>query len=149
MERGQQRKMKILVSGNIPEMAKAWATFQREVGLRIIHTEAEYLHIRQLADFLADEVGDDESHALYSMFELAMELLEHWEKEHVEMPKAEPREILRFLLEQHNLKQKDLEGEGIASQSLISDVLAGRSTISKRLAKSLSERFHVEIGAFL
>jgi HTH-type transcriptional regulator / antitoxin HigA len=141
--------MNMLASRNIPEMAKVWANFQREVGLRKISTQADYLHVRQLADFLADEVGDDEGHDLYAMFELAMELLEHWEKKHVEMPNAEPKEVLRFLLDQHNLKQKDLESEGIASQSLISDVLAGRRTISKRLAKSLAERFHVEFSAFL
>lgn len=133
----------------MPELARVWSTFQADVGLRPIRNEADYERISKLADALADEVGDDESHPLYSMFDLSMELIAHWEEEHVVIPEAEPREVLRYLLDEHNLKQKDLEGEGIASQSLISDVLAGRRTISKRLAKSLAERFHVEVSAFL
>lgn len=135
------------LSGGMPELVKAWATFQRDVGLRPIRDESDYERISELANSLADEVGDDAEHPLYSMFDLAMELLEHWENEHVHIPEAEPREVLRYLLEEHDLKQKDLED--IASQTLVSDILAGRRAISKRLAKSLADRFHVGIGAFL
>lgn len=135
------------LSGGMPELVKAWTAFQRDVGLRPIRDESDYERISELANSLADEVGDDAEHPLYSMFELAMELLEHWEDEHVHVPEAEPREVLRYLLEEHDLKQKDLEN--IASQTLISDILAGRRAISKRLAKSLADRFNVGIGAFL
>ena len=134
-------------SGGLPELAKAWAAFQDHVALRPIRNEADYERIVALADSLADTVGDDEAHPLYSLFELAMQLIERWEKEHVEIPQAEPREVLRFLLESNALKQKDLAD--IASQTLISDILAGRREISKRLARSLAERFHVDIGAFV
>lgn len=135
------------LSGGLPELAKAWATLQSQFALRPIRDESDYESIKGLADSLADEVGDDEGHPLYSLFDLALELLARWETEHVEIPEAEPREVLRFLLETNDLKQKDL-GD-IASQALISDILAGRRTISKRLAKSLAERFHLEIGAFI
>lgn len=133
----------------MPALARAWSTFQSEVGLRPIRDEADYERISKLADALADEVGDDESHPLYSMFDLALELISRWEDEHVAIPDAEPREVLRSLLDEHHLKQKDLEDEGIASQSLVSEILSGRRAISKRLAKTLAERFHVEVGAFL
>jgi HTH-type transcriptional regulator/antitoxin HigA len=76
-----------------------------------------------------------------------MALIEQWENENVSIPDTPPREVLRYLLEEHNLKQKDL-GD-LASPTLISDILAGRREISKRLAKSLAERFHVDIGAFV
>lgn len=135
------------LSGGMPELAKAWTTFQKDVGLRPIRDDSDYERITELANSLADEVGSNEDHPLYSLFELAMELIERWEDEHVQIPEAEPREVLRYLLEENSLKQKDLEE--IASQTLISDILAGRRAISKRLAKSLAERFHVEVGAFL
>jgi HTH-type transcriptional regulator/antitoxin HigA len=51
------------------------------------------------------------------------------------------------LLEANNLKQKDLID--LASPTLVSDILAGRRVISKRLAKRLAERFRVDIAAFI
>lgn len=120
---------------------------QSYVDLRPIRNASDYERISALADSLADTVGDDEGHPLYSLFEVAMQLIERWEDEHIEIPQAEPREVLRHLLETNDLKQKDL-GD-IASQTLVSDILAGRRNISKRLAKSLAERFNVDIGAFI
>jgi len=76
-----------------------------------------------------------------------MELIEKWEDEHVVIPDTEPKEVLRFLLEENKLKQKDLSD--IASPTLISDILAGRREISRVLAKSLSTRFNVNASAFL
>jgi HTH-type transcriptional regulator / antitoxin HigA len=134
-------------SGGLTDLAQAWSAFQNHVSLRPVRDNADYERMVQLADLLADTVGDDESHPLYSLFELAMQLIERWENEHIEIPEAEPREVLRFLLETNDLKQKDLAD--IASQTLISDILAGRRAISKRLAQALAERFHVNIGAFV
>jgi len=103
--------------------------------------------MQTLANSLADELGDDDSHPLYSMFELVLDLIERWEETHVKIAPAPPREVLRHLLEANNLKQKDLAG--IASQTLVSDILAGRREISKRVAKLLAARFNVDVSAFI
>lgn len=132
---------------SLPEIAKTWSAFQRLAGLTPIRNEEDFERVHKLADVLADEVGDDQEHPLYSLFDLTMTLIEQWEDEHVHIPTAPPRDVLRFLLEEHNLKQKDLED--IASPTLISDILAGRRDISKRLARSLAQRFHVDISAFI
>jgi HTH-type transcriptional regulator/antitoxin HigA len=134
-------------SSAMPELAKAWAALQQHALLRPIRNHADFQRVNALTDALSDEVGDDESHPLFSMLELTMELIQHWEEEHVVIPDAEPKEVLRFLLEENNLKQKDLSD--IASPTLISDILAGRRKISRVLAKSLSTRFHVNVSAFL
>jgi HTH-type transcriptional regulator/antitoxin HigA len=131
----------------MPELAKAWAALQAHALLRPIRNDADFERVHALADDLSDEVGDDESHPLFSLFEIAMELIEKWEDQHVVIPDAEPKEVLRFLLEQNNLKQKDLSD--IASPTLISDILAGRREISRVLAKSLAGRFHINASAFL
>ena len=134
--------------GTIPGLTLAWTTLQNQVPfLRPIRTEEDFASVRALADALADAVGDDDTHPLFTLFELAMELIGRWEDDHVSMPAVEPREVLRHLLEVNNLKQKDLED--IASNSLISDILAGRREISKRLAKCLAERFRVDVSAFI
>lgn len=134
-------------SHSLPELTKAWAAVQGQMALRPIRTDEDFKRMRAMADTLADSVGDDESHPLYSLFEIAIGLIERWEDEHVSIPQAAPSEILRHLLEVNNLKQKDLED--IASNSLVSDILAGRRAISKRLAKALALRFRVDIAAFI
>jgi len=130
-----------------PELTQAWAALQDHALLRPIRNDADFERVHALADELADEVGDDESHPLFDLFELAMFLIEKWEDEHVEIPDTEPKEVLRFLLEENGLKQKDLAD--IASPTLISDILAGRREISRVLAKNLAQRFHVNASAFL
>lgn len=134
-------------SRSLPELTRAWAMVQDCAGLRPIRDEADFQRIQALADTLADTVGDNEGHPLFSLFEIVMDMIARWEDEHVQIAPAPPREVLRYLLEENNLKQKDLEG--IASQTLVSDILAGRREISKRLAKALAERFHVDVSAFI
>lgn len=131
----------------MPELAKAWQALQVHALLRPIRNSDDFERVHALANDLSDEVGDDENHPLFSLFELTMDLIQRWEDEHVVIPDAEPKEVLRFLLEENNLKQKDLSD--IASPTLISDILAGRRKISRNLAKSLASRFHVSASAFL
>jgi HTH-type transcriptional regulator/antitoxin HigA len=134
-------------SDAMPKLAKAWTALQNLATLRPIRNQADFERLHALTDALSDEVGDDESHPLFSMLDLTMELIQRWEEEHVVIPDAEPREVLRYLLAENDLKQKDL-GD-VASPTLISDILAGRRDISKGLAKKLAARFHVNVSAFL
>lgn len=134
-------------SSAIPELTQAWTTLQGYAPLRQIRSETDYLRMRELTDLLADSAADDEDHPLFSLFEIAMDLIARWEEQNVLIPAAAPAEVLRFLLTEHGLKQKDLSD--IASETLVSDILAGRRAISKRLAKALSARFHVDIAAFI
>lgn len=130
-----------------PGLKMAWAALQDQALLRPIRNETDFERVHALANELADEVGHDESHPLFDLFGLAMLLIEKWEDEHVEIPDTEPKEVLRFLLEEHNLKQKDLAD--IASPTLMSDILAGRREISRVLAKKLGQRFGIDASAFL
>lgn len=130
-----------------PELTQAWSALQAQALLRPIRDAADFERLHTLADSLADEVGDNEAHPLFSLFEIVMELIGHWEDRYARVPNAEPREVLRFLLEENSLKQKDLID--IASPTLISDILSGRRAISKSLAKGLAARFNVNIAAFI
>jgi len=99
-----------------------------------------------LANELADHLEQQDG-PLNELFDLVTDLIELWESSHAQVPKAEPREVLRYLLEVHDLKQKDLAD--IASPTVISDVLAGRRRISRNVAKALAERFGVDASVFL
>ncbi|GHU08379.1 hypothetical protein FACS1894158_17610 [Betaproteobacteria bacterium] len=57
------------------------------------------------------------------------------------------KEVLRFLMNQHELKQEDLAD--CAPQSHISGILNGQRGISKVIAKKLAQRFNVSAALFL
>jgi HTH-type transcriptional regulator / antitoxin HigA len=133
-------------SGRIPQFAKAWSALQDQVFLKPIRSDDDYRQMVALANELADHI-DDEEGSLADLFGIVTDLIEVWESHHPDLPKAEPKDVLRYLLDAHDLKQKDLAD--IASPALISDILAGRRAISKGVAKALAERFGTDIGAFM
>jgi len=133
-------------SGGFPEFAKTWSMLQGQVFLKPIRSEDDYRQMVALAGELSDRVENEDS-PLAVLFDLVTDLIELWESRNVQVPTAEPREVLRYLLEEHGLKQKDLAE--IASPTIISDILAGRRAISKNVAKALGMRFGVAPSAFI
>ncbi len=93
-------------------------------------------------------VGDDEEHELADFLDLVGQLVEDYEEEHHPIPDAEPRAALRFLMEQHGLKQTDLSKK-IGGQPVVSEILAGKREINARQAKALATRFGVSPAVFI
>ncbi len=94
-----------------------------------------------------DDIGEDESHPLAGLLDYLGSQMATYEAAHVKRPDAPPRDILRFLMEQHGLAQSDLAD--CAPQSRISEILNGRRNISKDLAKALAKKFKVNVGVFV
>lgn len=133
--------------GPFPDVAQTWAALQDQLPITPIRTEEDYQQMVRLANSLADQLNGNEEDPLADLFAIVTDLVGSWEAHNVTIPKAEPREVLRHLLETHGLKQKDLIG--IASPTVVSDILAGRRAISKKVAKALAARFHIDVSAFL
>ncbi len=74
-------------------------------------------------------------------------LIEDFEEKRYRLPHAKPLEVLRFLMEQHRLKQKDLVDE-FGTASVVSEVLSGKRELNKDQIKRLSRRFHVSPELF-
>lgn len=126
---------------------QAWTPFKQLIGVTSVNNEEDYAQARATIDALLDEVGDKEDHPLAEVLDYLANQVKIYEDENFQIPEAEPMEVLRFLMEQHNLKQEDL-GE-CAAQSRISDILSGNRSISKEIAKRLAYRFHVRADLFL
>ena len=62
--------------------------------------------------------------------------------------RSSPHEMVAFLLEQRGLAPKDL-WPVIGSKSRVSEILAGRRSISKEQAKKLAEFFRVRADLFI
>jgi HTH-type transcriptional regulator / antitoxin HigA len=90
-----------------------------------------------------------------ALLELLVQLIERFEEEHYsfelnasEGELANPRSILLYLMEEHDLKQVDLVGV-IGSRGVVSEVVNGKREISKAQAAALARLFHVDVGLFI
>ncbi|TAN53631.1 MAG: transcriptional regulator [Methylococcaceae bacterium] len=126
---------------------QAWLPFKQALGVTSVHTEEEYARANATLDSLLDEIGNDESHPLAEVLDYLSDQIKAYEDERYAIPKAAPHEVLRFLMEQHGLKQEDLRD--CAPQSRISEILAGKRAISKEIAKRFAQRFSVHADLFL
>lgn len=131
-------------------IAPAWTAFQSALPIKIgtIQNEAEYERVVAFMNSLLDVVGDDEEHELADLLDLVGQLVEDFENTRHVIRDAAPNEVLRFLLDQHHLKQGDLAAE-IGGQSVVSEILHGKREINARQAKALAIRFGVSPAVFL
>ena len=94
-----------------------------------------------------DQRGPRLTRAEKELAELLTLLIEDFESKRYKLPRAKPVEILRFLMDQHGLKQKDLV-EVFGTRSIVSEVLSGKRKLNKEHIQRLSERFHISPEAF-
>ncbi|HRH45292.1 MAG TPA: hypothetical protein PKY82_26875, partial [Pyrinomonadaceae bacterium] len=82
------------------------------------------------------------------LLQLLTKLIEDYEDEHFPIEDAQPHEVLKFLMEQQDLKQSDLL-DVFGSSGIASEVVNGKRSISKTQAKKLAERFKVSVELFI
>jgi HTH-type transcriptional regulator/antitoxin HigA len=75
-------------------------------------------------------------------------LIEDFEEEHYPIPDAPPDRILRFLMEQNDLRQSDVPPI-FGSRGYVSAVVNGKRAISKTYAKALGKMFQVSPDVFI
>jgi len=135
---------------SIESLTPAWRELQTRtpVKLRAIESEKHYRAMLEFVESLLDEVGDRESHPLMGLLDIATALVHEYEERNVTIPEASPAEILRFLMQQHELRQSDL-AQIFGSQSNVSEVLNGKREINARQARELAKRFNVSAAVFI
>lgn len=110
-----------------------------------ITTEAENERALAVVEKLMAKDRSLEEDALLDLWVL---LVEQFEEEHYPINNAAPHEMLKFLMEQRDLRQADLVGI-LGSRGVISEVVNGKRSISKNQAKALGEFFHVSPELFI
>ena len=132
---------------NPQAILQAWMPFREAIGVTSVNNETDYARATATIDVLMNEIGDDDEHPLADVLDYLAEQVRVYEEEHSAIPAAEPREVLRFLMEQHGLKQEDLID--CAPQGRISEILSGAREISKAQARRFARRFRVHADLFL
>jgi HTH-type transcriptional regulator/antitoxin HigA len=136
--------------GAVGDLAPAWRALEASaaVKLRAIGSARHYNAMLQFMNSLIDEIGDREDHALAGLLEVVTVFVRDYEARQGRMPEASPSDALRFLMQQHGLRQVDL-AVLFGSQSNVSEVLNEKRSINARQARALAERFGVSPAVFV
>ena len=132
------------------EMKKIMEEYRRlrsVVPLGTLHTKKEYERAVQMLDAILDEIGEDEKHPLAELADAISVFIERYEAENLSPLPGDPSEVLRFLMQEHELRQSDLPE--IGSQGVVSEVLAGKRDLNMRQIRALANRFGVSPAVFV
>lgn len=123
-----------------------YSALLKKVPPKVIRTERENdMYTEILYDL--DRRSKTLTPAEKEMSELLTLLIKDFEEKRYQLPRAKPLEALRFLIEQHGLKQKDLVNV-FGTPSIVSEVLNGKRELNKDHIRRLSLRFHVSPELF-
>ena len=113
----------------------------------VIRDEADYARAVDQLNELIDLVGTNEDHPLYEFLDTLGTLIERYEDEHHDVPSVSGADALRYLMDEHDLRQSDLPEVG--SQGIVSEILSGKRELNVRQIRELAQRFHVDPAVFL
>ena len=110
-----------------------------------IETEAENERLLAIIEpMMSRELTLEEE----KLFDLLVKLVEDFEERHYPMGESSPTEMFKFLIEQRGLRQRDVV-HLFGSSGVASEVINGKSAISKNQAKALAEFFRVSPELFI
>jgi len=112
---------------------------------KIIKSEDQYREYCNLLEELVSEKGSD---SVEDEIELLTMLIEKWDDEHSTLNTADPVEILKYLMDEHKLKAKDIAAILGVNKSIVSEILHYRKGFSKEIIRKLADRFKVRQEAF-
>jgi HTH-type transcriptional regulator/antitoxin HigA len=118
----------------------------KKVAPKVIRTEKENEAYTEIL-YELDQRSKSLTAAEKELAELLTLLIEDFEEKRYRLPRAKPLEVVRFLMEQHNLLQKDL-ADVFGTRSIVSEVLSGKRELNKDQIARLSARFHVSPEVF-
>ena len=129
----------------LDNISKVWPSVKAIFS--VPHSEKEYQDLVETLDSLIDEIGNNDAHQLAPVMETVGKLIENYEDQKYNIKDAPPVEVLKYLMQEHGLKQSDLKE--IGSQGIVSEILAGKRTLNIEQIKKVSNRFHVSPLAFI
>lgn len=130
-----------MTTNQVREIAEEYRRLRAMAPLGPLRTKQNYARAVDMLDAIIDEIGEDEKHPMAELADALGVFVEQYEAEHVRIPPARPAAVLRFLMQQHGLRQSDLPE--IGSQGVVSELLAGKRELNTRQIKWLAERFGV------
>ena len=112
-----------------------------------IRNEDEYNKAIVTLNALIDEVGTDEQHPLYEFLDTLGTVIHAYEEKHYPIPECSGVEVLKLLMEEHQIEPIDLPNLG--SPDIILEILKGERDLTVTHIHILAERFQVSPAVFV
>ena len=112
--------------------------------LKVINNKKDY----EWALKSMESVFDEKKGPLAEYAKTLTVLIEHYEEELYPISEATGVEVLKLLMEQNKLKQKDLVGI-LGGKSAVSEIFNGKRPLNLNHIKKLAERFHIKPATFV
>lgn len=132
---------------DLERLLPAWKEFRKLSDIAPVRDEAHYAHMTSLLEALLDLAQGDEQHPAMELVDIVGDLIADYEAAQQPLPEATGIAALRFLMQQHGLKQTDLPELG--SQGVVSEILGGKRELNIRQVRALSVRFGVSPDTFI
>lgn len=131
---------------NLTETIKHWKYLSRDI--HAPRHANDYDKLAKILDTLLDLVGEDESHQLIGLIDVISYMLTKYDEEkNYKLKSVSGVEALKFLMDQHQLKQTELPE--IGSQGVVSEILQNKRKLNLTHIKKLSKRFNVSPETFI
>lgn len=108
--------------------------------------EADYDRRVEIMEKLLDRASDLESGPHAELASRIGDLIEAYDEKHRPLPSSGGAEVLRYLMTEQGLKQSDLPEVG--TQSVVSEILAGKRRLNWKQICGLAQRFGVATDVF-
>ena len=133
------------MSTKLEKIANEWPSVKSVFS--IPRSEKEYKSLVKILDSIIDEVGNNQSHKLAPAMETIGNLISHYEDQHYPINDSSPVEVLKYFMQEHELRQSDLPE--IGSQGVVSEILSSKRELHIEQIKKLSTRFNISPAAFI
>ncbi len=131
----------------IKRLLPAWQRFHAATDIGPIRNKTHHRKMVRLLEALLDAAGEDQKSPVMALADIVGDMIEHYEATHAPLPRASGLDALRFLMQQHGLRQSDLPELG--SQGVVSEILAGKRSLNLRQVRALCDRFAVTPETFV
>lgn len=127
-------------------MKESWAVLKSV--LTPPSNDEELDRMVEFSDSILEETSGDASHPLHGLFLRVCDAIEEYEKDRFPEPEVDPIDRLKYLMADRGLRQKDLVEIGVGNRSTVSNLLAGRRTLSMRQIRLLADFFQCSPAVF-
>ncbi len=124
-----------------------WLDVVKIVAVDRIKSDDDYDRVTEFMQEVMAEIGRKKKHPLCGLMDILEMRLREYDDAHHPMGDVSGVEMLKFLMEQHGMKQKDLPE--IGSQGVVSEILRGKRELNLHHISALAKRFHVPASVFL
>jgi HTH-type transcriptional regulator/antitoxin HigA len=129
------------------QLEQAWSHLQALAPVLVIRTEEQYDQALETLHRLLDTVGDDETHPLYDLLDTLSILIQAYEESAMSAGDVSGIDVLKLLMDEHQLMAADLPELGTPAE--VTDLLAGRGSLSVPQIQALANRFGVVPATFV